>query len=79
VDELAAKYIFTGRTSMDIPQALAVKEELERIDRLLEQLKESRETGQVGIIDMQALSEFAEPGDMERLSALQQYVSRLPA
>ncbi len=74
VDELAAKYEFTGLTSMDIPKALAVKEELERIDRLLEQLKKASETGQIGIIDMQGLSEFAEPGDIERLNALQQYL-----
>ncbi len=74
VDELAAKYRFTGRTPMDIPLALAVKEELETIDRLLEQLKKAAETGQIGIIDMEALSEFAEPGDMEQLSALQQYI-----
>lgn len=74
VDELAAKYEFTGRTSMDVPTALAVKEELEAIDRLLEQLKKAAETGQIGVIDMEALSEFAEPGDMEQLNALQQYI-----
>jgi len=74
VDELAAKYEFSGRTSMDVPTALAVKEELEAIDRLLEQLKNAAETGQIGVIDMEALSEFAEPGDMERLSAMEQYI-----
>lgn len=74
VDELAARYEFTGQTSMDIPKALAVKEELEAIDRLLEQLKEAAKTGQIGVIDMDALSQFAEPGDMEQLSALQQYI-----
>ncbi len=74
VDELAAKYEFTGRTAMDIPKALEVKEELETIDRLLEQLKKAAETGQIGVIDMEALSEFAEPGDMEQLNALQQYI-----
>jgi len=30
VDELAAKYPFTGRTPMTLPEALAIKEELER-------------------------------------------------
>jgi uncharacterized protein with von Willebrand factor type A (vWA) domain len=59
---------------MDIPTALAVKEELEAIDRLLEQLKEAAETGQIGVVDMEALSEFAEPGDIEQLSALQQQI-----
>ena len=74
IDELAAKYAFTGQTPMDIPQALAIKEELEKIDELLEQLKEAAETGQIGLVDMEALSEFAEPGDVEQLSALQQQV-----
>ncbi len=74
IDELAARYAFTGRTGMDIPLALDVKAELEAIDRLLEQLKEAAENGQIGIIDLDALAEFAEPGDVEQLNALQQYV-----
>ena len=72
VDELAAKYDFTGRTALDIPQAIAIKEELEKIDDLLKQLEEARESGQIGLIDMDALAEFAEPGDVQQLSALQQ-------
>ncbi|MEE8459900.1 MAG: VWA domain-containing protein [Phycisphaerales bacterium] len=75
VDELASRYEFTGRTPMDVPEALRIKEELEAIDRLLEQLREARETAQIGIIDMAALSEFAEPGDMEQLAALQQQIA----
>ncbi|MGQ9651714.1 MAG: hypothetical protein ACUVXJ_16545, partial [Phycisphaerae bacterium] len=39
IDELAARYEFTGRTPMNVPTALAVKEELEAIDRLLGQLR----------------------------------------
>ncbi len=74
VDELAAKYDFTGRTPMTIPEALAIKEELEHIDALLEQLQEASETAQIGIIDMEALAEYAEPGDMERLREMQQYI-----
>src|SRR3954466_3168855 len=74
VDELAAKYEFTGNESMSVPQALAIKEELEKIDELLKQLEEARKTAQIGIIDMEMLSEFAEPGDIDQLSALQQQV-----
>jgi len=37
IDELAAKYEFTGRTPMSILKALEIKEELETIDRLLKQ------------------------------------------
>jgi uncharacterized protein with von Willebrand factor type A (vWA) domain len=74
IDELAAKYDFTGRTPMTIPQALAIKEELETIDRLLKQLEEAMKTAQIGVIDLEELAEFAEPGDLEQLSALQQQI-----
>jgi uncharacterized protein with von Willebrand factor type A (vWA) domain len=74
VDQLAAKYEFTGRESRTVPQALAVKEELEKIDELIKQLEEARKTAQIGVIDMEALAGFAEPGDIDQLSALQQQV-----
>ncbi len=74
VEQLAAKYEFSGRESMTVPQALEIKEELERIDELIKQLEEARETAQIGIIDMEALAEFTEPGDIDQLSALQQQV-----
>ncbi len=67
IDELAAKYEFTGRTRLSIPRALEVKEELETIDRLLKQLEEAAETAQIGVIDLSELAEFAEPGDIEAL------------
>jgi uncharacterized protein with von Willebrand factor type A (vWA) domain len=74
VDELASKYEFTGRTPMSVPEALAVKQELEAIDRLLQQLEEARKNAQIGIIDLEELAQFAEPGDIEQLSALQQQI-----
>jgi uncharacterized protein with von Willebrand factor type A (vWA) domain len=74
VDELAAKYSFTGRTPMTIPEALAIKEELEKIDELLKQLDEAAKTAQIGVIDMDMLSEFAEPGDIKQLDVLRQQI-----
>ncbi len=74
VEQLAARYEFSGRESLTVPQAIDVKEELERIDELIRQLEEARETAQIGVIDMDALAEFAEPGDIEQLSALQQQI-----
>ncbi|MEO1497263.1 MAG: hypothetical protein AAFV43_08950 [Planctomycetota bacterium] len=74
VDELDAKYDFTGREAMTVEKALEVKEELEKIDELLKQLEEAAKTAQIGVIDMEMLSEFAEPGDVDQLSALQQQV-----
>src|SRR6266849_4624006 len=77
VEELAAKYEFTGRTSMTVPEALEIKRELEKIDELLKQLEEAAKTAQIGIIDLEALAEFAEPGDIDQLSALQQQIQDL--
>jgi uncharacterized protein with von Willebrand factor type A (vWA) domain len=74
VDELAAKYEFTGRTPMSVPKALEVKEELEMIDKLLKQLEEAAQNAQIGVIDLEELSRFVEPGDLEQLSALQQQI-----
>ncbi len=74
IDEMAGKYEFTGHTRMTIPQALDVKEELEKIDELLKQLDEAARTAQIGLIDMEQLSEFADPGDIEQLNALHQQI-----
>jgi uncharacterized protein with von Willebrand factor type A (vWA) domain len=74
VDELAAKYDFTGDQSMTVPQALEIKKELEKIDELLKQLQEAMKNAQIGVIDLEMLAEFAEPGDVEQLSALQQQI-----
>jgi len=74
VDELASKYEFTGRTVLTIPQAIEIKEELETIDRLLKQIEEAAKTAQIGIIDLEELAQFVEPGDMEQLNALQQQI-----
>jgi uncharacterized protein with von Willebrand factor type A (vWA) domain len=74
VDELAAKYDFTGSAPMTVPEALAIKGELELIDKLLKQLEEAAQTAQVGIIDLEELSQFAEPGQIEELDALQKQI-----
>jgi alpha-L-arabinofuranosidase len=74
VDELAAKYAFTGRTPLTVPEALEILAELKKIDELLKQLEQARETAQIAVIDMDSLAEFTEPGDMEGLQRLQQMV-----
>jgi len=75
VDELASKYDFTGRTPLTVPEALEIKQELETIDKLLKQLEEAMKTAQIGIIDMEELAQFAEPGDMEQLLGLQRQIN----
>ncbi len=77
VDRLAARYDFTGREALSIPQALAVKEELETIDRLLAQLEEAAKTARIAVIDLERLAEFVEPGDIEQLGALAQQIQDL--
>ena len=74
VDELASKYDFTGDKAMTVPEALAIKRELEMIDKLLKQLEEAAKTAQIGIIDMEELAKFAEPGQMDQLDALQRQI-----
>ncbi len=77
IDELAARYPFTGRTVLTIPQGLEIKEELETIDRLLKQLNEARETAQIGVIDLDELSELVEPEDVENLRSLLEQIEEM--
>lgn len=77
IEELATKYTFTGTEGMSVPLALEIKEELEKIDQLLAQLDEAAKSAQIGVIDMEMLSEFAEPGDMQQLEELRQAVENL--
>jgi uncharacterized protein with von Willebrand factor type A (vWA) domain len=74
IDELAAKYHFTGRESMTIPQALEIKEELEKIDDLLKQVDQAEQNAQIGYIDLEELSEFVEPGDIQQLEEMQRMI-----
>ncbi len=74
VDELAAKYAFVGRTELTIPQALEIKQQLEKIDELLKQLEEAIKTAQIAVIDMELLEEFTDPADLEKLAELQRMV-----
>ncbi len=77
IEELDSKYEFTGNESMSVPKALEVKEELEKIDELLRQLEEAAKSAQIGVIDMEMLGEFAQPGDMEQLEEMRRQVENL--
>lgn len=74
IDELAAKYHFTGQESLTIPQALEIKEELEKIDELLKQLEEARETAQIAVLDMEQLGEFMDEETMHSLEEMQRNI-----
>ncbi|MEQ1827986.1 MAG: hypothetical protein ABL921_18645 [Pirellula sp.] len=77
IDEMVSKYSFTGHQKLEIPQALEIKKELEKIDELLEQLKEAAKTAQIGLIDMEALAEFAPPADLNQLEELRQQINNM--
>ncbi len=77
VDEMAAKYEFTGRTPMSVPEALEVKEELDTIEELLKQLEQASKTAQIAIIDLEQLSEFTEPGEVDKLREMQKKIEEI--
>ena len=74
VDELDAKYQFTGQQSMTVPEAIEIKEELEEIDKLLEQIEEARDTAQIAVLDMDQLGEFIDEGMMQSLEEMQRMI-----
>ena len=74
IDELIGKYVFTGRQKVDIPQAIELKKELEQIDELLKQLDEASKTAQIGLIDMEALSKYTQPGDLNALEEIREQI-----
>ena len=87
VDELAARWSFSGRERMSVPLAVEVKQELEQIEDLLRQLEEAAKNGKVALIDMDALGRMADEeganaafGDLDRLrQQVQQLVEQMAA
>ena len=87
VDELAARWSFSGRERMSVPRAVEVKQELEQIEDLLRQLEEAAKNGKVALIDMDALGRMADDeganaafGDLDRLrQQVQQLVEQMAA
>ncbi|HBE68122.1 MAG TPA: hypothetical protein DDW52_08230 [Planctomycetaceae bacterium] len=77
IDEMDSKYEFIGSERLTIPRALEVKEELDTIEELLQQLEEAAKTAQIGMIDMDKLSQFASPQDMSDLDELKQQIENI--
>lgn len=74
LDQLAGKYSFTGQEKTDVEYALELKEELETIDRLLEQLRDAKENAQLAIIDLDELSQFAQSEEIENINDMQRQI-----
>jgi len=83
IDELASKWHFTGHEPMTIPEALEIKEELERIEELLEQVEQAAESAQIAILDMDQLGEFMDDETMHSLEEMKkqidEYVEQIAA
>ena len=77
IEQLASKYAFSGRERLDIAQALAVRDELATIDRLLKQLEEALKNAKPALIDMDALRGFVGEEQMSDLAGLQRQVNEL--
>lgn len=77
VDELAARWNFTGREPLTVEEAIEIKEELETIERLLEQLREAMKNAQIGVIDLDELREFVAEADVEQLQQMGEQISEL--
>lgn len=74
VDEMASRWEFVGREKLGVDEALEVKATLEEIERLLEQLNEARTNARVALIDMEALSKYAESGELDELDRIRRQV-----
>jgi len=74
LDELAAKWQFTGREKLTVEEALDIKAQLEEIERLLAQLEEAKQNARVVLIDMEALAEYAEGAELEELDRIRRQV-----
>lgn len=75
IDELLSKYVFTGSEKVDIPEAIELKKTLEQIDELLKQLEEAAKTAQIGLIDMESLSQFAPETNLNELNELREQIN----
>ena len=77
VDELAAKWTFTGREKLTVEEALEVKARLEEIENLLRQLEEARKNARVFLINLEALGRHVEAEDLDDLQGLRRELQDL--
>jgi uncharacterized protein with von Willebrand factor type A (vWA) domain len=76
VDQLAAQYEFAGRKSLTVPEAIELLAELKKIDELLKQLEEAKQTAQLAVIDLEDLSEFADPEAIANINKFQEQIQQ---
>ena len=80
VDDLAARWAFTGHEALSVERAIEVKQELESIERLLEQLREALKDAKIGLIDLDELRRFVDEADVDQLremgEQIEEYIRR---
>ena len=76
IDYLASNWDFKGQKGLSIPEALEILDELKKIEELLKQLEDAKENAQLAIIDLDELSEFADPEAIENLGRFQEMVQQ---
>ena len=74
IEQLISRYSFTGREVVTPVEAVELKEVLDQIEALLEQLREARKNARVGIIDMDALRSFVDEASVEELQGMQRQI-----
>lgn len=77
IERLVSRYDFTGRQNVTPAEAVAIAEELDTIERLLEQLREARKNAKIGIVDMDALRRFVDEADVEQLRSMGERISEM--
>ena len=74
IEQMLAMYLFTGSEVVTPSEAVEIKEMLDQIEALLEQLREARKNARVGIIDMEALRSFVDEASVEELQGMQKQI-----
>jgi uncharacterized protein with von Willebrand factor type A (vWA) domain len=74
IDELDGKYNFTGHESLTIPEAIELKQLLDKIEDLLKQLEDAEKNGQLAYLDLDELGDFIEEKDRHSLEDMQRQI-----
>ena len=77
IEGLGQRWAFTGRAVPEIEEAIEIREELESIEKLLEQLREALEKAKPAIVDMDELRDFVEEADLQGFAEARQRAEEL--
>ena len=74
VDELDANYDFTGKESLTVPEAIELKQLLDKIEEMLNQIEDARENGQIAILDIDEMGDFLDENQMHSMEEMQRQI-----